>query len=534
MSLTNSLLGVISQDIDRKRRKLFRLHAFSDGSDSRFMKFVVKNIKPGVSANGYTEFDIVVYDSSIVDEHKGIAPESAPLHTFEQLDLDPSSENFICKKIGDRHVYYMFDTAAADRKIVFDGQYPLQTQLVRVEVDRAVWDNTMPKEAIPVGFSGIHHLVTAATTPAGGGSILTGSFSDHDVSEKQEGSETVGDLTDVIKSVVQPPLPFVGRLSRGVPGSSALEVIPGVTWGAQYTRPGPSNNPNTRTEISQTVSSLTTFFPSFHTVLQNPWVGDNTSAPDVGGCIFDADRFNNNMFTLENVVVITGDVAHGTELPDPNEWPSAIYSRTRTLPPALYRSVEVGAIATNSERQGNVRFVDPTRDLADPTSRAYLYFTVPFQGGFNGLDIFNAGAQKMSDLQVFRERNDPNIGSKNGPVTTAFAKAIDIITDRTNADIALLSIPGIKHRAVTDKIVEACDEHFGAMAVLDIEEFDEYNTYITSSIQESNVKNTSQAFAARALGTSFAAAYYPDVDMDFNFTGPNMAGSTLMVPAFLK
>ena len=46
---------------------------------------------------------------------------------------------------------------------------------------------------------------------------------------------------------------------------------------------------------------------------------------------------------------------------------------------------------------------------------------------------------------------------------------------------------------------------------MDIEERDQVNTVITSSIQKPHVSNTVTSFKNRALDTSFAAAYFPDV-----------------------
>jgi len=87
-----------------------------------------------------------------------------------------------------------------------------------------------------------------------------------------------------------------------------------------------------------------------------------------------------------------------------------------------------------------------------------------------------------------------------------------------------MSIPGIKHRAVTDRLVEECENNFGAMAVLDVEEFDSYSAYVTSSLQEASAKTTSQNFAFRALGSSFAAAYYPGVTINFTSDEDEEAG----------
>ena len=47
--------------------------------------------------------------------------------------------------------------------------------------------------------------------------------------------------------------------------------------------------------------------------------------------------------------------------------------------------------------------------------------------------------------------------------------------------------------------------------IMDIEERDQVNTVITSSVQKPHVANTVTSFKNRALDSSFAAAYFPDV-----------------------
>ena len=49
---------------------------------------------------------------------------------------------------------------------------------------------------------------------------------------------------------------------------------------------------------------------------------------------------------------------------------------------------------------------------------------------------------------------------------------------------------------------------------MDIENYDNVNALVTSSLQQHSVKNTVNAFKNRALDTSFSTCYYPDVMYD--------------------
>jgi phage tail sheath protein FI len=63
------------------------------------------------------------------------------------------------------------------------------------------------------------------------------------------------------------------------------------------------------------------------------------------------------------------------------------------------------------------------------------------------------------------------------------------------------------------------ETRFDAMLITDIEERDQFNQVITSSAQSPHVANTVTAFKNRALDSSFAAAYFPDVTLEDPDTG---------------
>ena len=58
------------------------------------------------------------------------------MDTFKDCNLNPSSPNFIAKKIGDQKVYLDLDKDKEhSQKIVVDGMYPVQQRgLIRVEI----------------------------------------------------------------------------------------------------------------------------------------------------------------------------------------------------------------------------------------------------------------------------------------------------------------------------------------------------------------------------------------------------------------
>jgi len=133
------------------------------------------------------------------------------------------------------------------------------------------------------------------------------------------------------------------------------------------------------------------------------------------------------------------------------------------------------------------------------------------QGGFDGTNIFNKDKATLSNNAVRREMIDTAQGETAGPTVAAYRKAVDVMGSKSDAEIKLLAIPGIRHTSVTDYAISAVESRFDSLYIMDIEVRDTVNTVITSSVQKPHVLNTVNDFKNRALDSSFAAAYFPDL-----------------------
>jgi phage tail sheath protein FI len=90
-------------------------------------------------------------------------------------------------------------------------------------------------------------------------------------------------------------------------------------------------------------------------------------------------------------------------------------------------------------------------------------------------------------------------------------KAIDIMAEKADVDIQLLVTPGFRHENITDYAIDAVEQRFDALYIMDIEEKDDTATFVTSSAQIVGLSDTISRFKGRSLDSSFAAAYFPDV-----------------------
>lgn len=474
---------VISQKFGGNPVNLFKVYALSDGAfaNTKF-KISIRNIaKSNSLTDKYGTFDLLVREYSDTDDNPAV------LEQFTKLSLNPSSDRYIAKIIGDQHVYWDFDKNDDSQRLVFDGNFPNLSNLIRVEMTTTVDDAEIDSTSLPVGFRGPRHLVTS-----GSSIMVTPPTADGGFNANQHLS---------YRRLVEPPVPFRESVKTGVTPKD--DVNANFYWGVQFVRKTKLAEPNLSLVADKTIDGFTKYFPRFHTANQNPSVGDNAGTADSAGTVYDSDRFNNNVFTLENVKVRTGS----NGIADPKEWVSASYVRQ-------------GGISADAAAK--TRALSVATDFGDATVKTYAKFSFFTQGGFDGVNIFDSNKTKLLNTAVIREMDDAAQGQNDGPTVSAYTKALDIMQETSEVDIKLLAVPGIRHSIVTDKGISVVENRFDALFIMDVEERDALNTVVTSSAQNVNVANTAATFTSRALDSSFAAAYFPDVVMQDPFTLTNV------------
>ena len=493
---TPSTPFIVSQNFGT-RYDLFRLHARSDGETANeLFKIAVENIKYPTTVDAYAKFTVKVRAWDDTDD----AP--VVLESYLDCDLDPDSASFIGKKIGDQNTYFDFDRTVDAQKIVEEGLYGKVSRRVRVEISDDVLNKIVPTNTLPIGTRGLYHLVTS-----GSGFLTTGS------------ADNSSHLTVPTTNAREFPVFF--RRSINVGAAAADPNATGESkyyWGPQFNVCNSLAQPNDGTTVvsslldASALSAYTKYFPRYHTTYQNPWVGDNAGAVTVNGSVVDADLFNNNLFTLERIQVMTS--SDGTI--DSTRWDEAVYRRNGTI---------VGASG---------RFVDTNVDFQYASNRSYLKFTTFMQGGFDGLNVFDADKFYMRDSAIRRELDNTNQGQLSGPTAAAYRKAVDIMANKTYADISLLAIPDVRHPAVSDYALSSMQTKFDALYIMDVELKDDNNNYVTASLSSTtypsvNVSYTTTRFRSRSFNNSFGAAYFPDMFASVD-PGTGVAAST-RVPA---
>lgn len=466
---------VISQKFGGSHQNLFRLHALDAGSSvSTNYKISIENIVPS-KVGDFGAFDLVLRDWNDRDTLV------KPVEQWRALSLDPSSDRYIAKVIGDATAFFDFDRPEKSQKLVIEGNYSLRSNYVRVEVNPALEDGFIEPTALPFGFRGITHLVTSGSAPL--------YSNDH--------GTTLADA-DILKRALTPPLPM--RRDIAVKTGDQRRVDPNLYWGVKFEHDLTVADPNASIDKNDSIKSFAKFFPGHATTNANFAIGDNTGAPDTPELgIIDADRFCRNLFTLENIKVVTGS----SGLADDSVWSQAEYVRAGSIP-----------VDDANKTRGLI-----TDDLTLQRNRRHCKFSFFLQGGFDGTNVFNNDMSNLTNRSVIDDMDYQSRGRENGSTVRAYAKAVEIMRNVVNTDIQLLAIPGIRHPYITDMASDAVRDRFDAMYVMDVEQIDGNKEDIEKSGGPISVSMTSQHFSERQIDNSFAAAYFPDVVINDPDTG---------------
>ena len=480
---------VVSQKFGGKPQNLFKLHALDAGQDiSSLYKISIENITPSADpANKYGSFTIKIRRFDDRDQQLSLIANNESF----TVDLNPTSNRYIAKVIGDVNAYYDFDRDIEEQKLVVEGSYPNKSYYVRVEVHPDVENGFVDPTALPMGFRGIAHLMTSgsAVMPALPNNV-------DDVSWRAGGSTDL----NVLRKLTTPPLPFRSKVTDGVVNSNTETANNKYYWGTQFEHVEVANKPNASILKNESLKSFAKYFPDFanSTVVMPVIVGDNAGAADTStNGVVDSDRFCRNLFSLENILVFTGSGENA--LADTLKWDDAVYVRS-----GIISDTNTGTRAFQ------------TRDLRESTNRTYAKFTFFLQGGFNGVNIFNEDEFNMTNTAVSDDMVYGNSrGLNDGPNVKVYQKAVDIMKNTTNLDIQLFAIPGIRHPIVTDYATVATEERFDALYIMDIEQFKEEGTETENEVRAADditsVTNTIVSFRNRSVDSSFAAAYFPDI-----------------------
>lgn len=503
----------ISQPYGTNEYDLFQIEAVDDGAyaNQRFKISITNILKSSNVRDKHGTFTLVVRAFGDTDVEPQI------LEQFNNLSLNPDSDDYIAKVIGNKRARFNFDAEAEeDRRIITTGKHPNRSRLIRVVMSEQVEQKKIPEDAVPFGFRGVGALSTNSLL-----SDMTGSAT-------LQRLQLSGAADPRLAWSVVPPLPFVYKVTRGNASTSqTFEGAPGNTeladaryyWGVKFSRNSNALNPNIVSLPNNLVKAYTRFA--------------GIEKLDVLVTGSKRDEFNNNKFTLARVALGNGAIADVTSSAA-NHMKEAAYLRDRNPDGFEYKITDEISSAQRITLATLYQKGTTAADFNKFTN--FAKFTTILHGGFDGVNILDKNAATLNDRSTSTETRaadgeignaaasfvSPGLGSNVNGFGTAnqsifsYRAASQIITDAVASNINLLAVPGQRDPLVTDFVSDEVRDFGLAFYTMDVPTYDSNGDRIWDGENSRfvDVEQVANAFEQRALDNEVAGAYFPDFTME--------------------
>ena len=476
-------LGAAASYVPFNQQKLFRLKGRGHGEWlHRNVKVSIERIRtPTSNATKYGTFSLVLRDINDTDNNVVV------LERYDNLSLDPTSVNFIARRIGDKYVQW----DSTEKRLKEYGEYDNQSNMIYVEMNADVEAGATDASLLPVGYFGppkftdVIDCVSGSYSLTAGGDPITTSFITGGVGSAKYGA---GGAVEWPANAVGAKVPFLSGgnaagQGRGDGGSGNLTgslLFPKVRlrnsasdgglsdptrayFGFQNTQQSASTTP--QRGIADAHNLLYTDFPS--DPVTTGW--RVTAGVDAWSYVFSLD-----------------DVVSGSN--------GYFYSSGSR---AIETSVTTGSL----------------NDLLEP---GYNRFTAPFWGGHDGFDItkpdplYNAG---MND----------NSTDVNSYIYHTLKRAIDTVSDPEAVDMNMLAVPGLTLSKLTDHMVNTCEDRADALALIDLPDvyIPPHEAYKSTKSERLGTTplQAAKALRDRDIDSSYGATFYPWIQTRDEGTG---------------
>jgi len=436
--------------------KLFRFVALGgEGSGDwtqRELKVSISNIRYSPTTfEKYGSFTVEIRSTSDTDGSPNV------LEVFSGVNLNPNSDNYIAKRIGDKYTEWTDSLSTGEKRHKVFGNYDNVSKLVRVEMNPLVEEGGVDPESLPFGFLGpVRYKSCTLTT-----SSLSGN--------------------DIVKVSGSIPLMLSGSTKpvdmTGIADLTASLLFPEVKLRVSSSEAGVLNDRDAYYGVVTNVSTLNKLNEDYVDLVRIKPYNLDTFVPS--GSITEYST----IFTLDDVKEA---VSGSTLVSGKYAW----QKNSRTAGSSLS--------ATGS-----------SPSYKNTLDQGVNRFTIPMFGGFDGLDI--------KEKEPFANRLlSPNDNPATNYVHYSLSKAIDMVSDPEVVEMNLLTVPGITNTTVTNKVLDTAKNRNDTLAIIDIEGGYKPTTE-EANAERSRIGNVNAAVVSiksRNLNNSFGCAYYPWVSID--------------------
>ena len=519
----------ISQPYGKTEYDLFRFESLDDGAypNDKF-KVSIANLRASTDPSyEYGTFEVQIRRFGDTDLNKEI------IEAYPECSLDPMSDRYVAKQIGDYRVSFDFDAEdTEERRLVISGKYPNRSSVVRIVMNSMVdnADPCVPKDMLPFGFKGVPVVKTNPGNDdrdPGANSRLqlydaTGNAQRHKKADLAAAGEIFG-------SVI-PPLPLRFKCTRGSVSAGTDPLIPmdqdyvghlGANeradsrfyWGVKFERCPTLEEMGDAAVLNTNVSSSTNPLVKAYTKFQG--------IEKIGALMTqsEADTHGDNRFSLARVALreihdqssVASSISENLNDPASITMAKAAYFRAATLDESTYCVTD--PLAT--EERLTLASLVHNNKIAFNRFSDYAKFTTVFYGGFDGLNVLDPDVALMNDRASSTDSGNHYNGSdlvegkaaasftddglvhfddapaatgngdddtiventngkaKRNNVVASYRAAVELMTDPMTVNTNILAVPGIREPLVTDYAAERVKAYSKAIYLMDIPYYDE-------------------------------------------------------------
>lgn len=440
-------------------QKLFRLRARDAGAWlQNNVKVSITNMRYSRISGSYGSFDVVLRNVKDTDNTV------QTVERFSNCNLDPSSPDYVARKIGDKRNY--FDSVKGVNKEL--GQYDNKSKFVYVEMRPEVEAGATPSELLPFGvFGPTRYENTNFVSSSNSFTDVNGAA----ISPFIAGSGTVSGAPSISTQKIYtgpgaqirfnfPEVPLRANATDG----GALEPTTAF-WGAYTGRT--SGNALFADDIRDLVK------PMARDLLQDPDNEDNSAAYEID----ELTQFG-WVFSLDDV--------------------SASFSGNRVSAASYAAGNRAAGASVTSKAATSYKTV---------IDRGLAQFTAVFNGGSDGFDITEKEPMLREGL----------LSTNTTSQYYSIQRAIDLLTNPEDVSFNLATVPGLKNAGLTQRLIETCENRGDSLAIIDIEDAfvpPPERTAAQAAAPNAagtigDVDDAVSAFIDRQLDSSFGCAYYP-------------------------
>lgn len=472
-------------DLAANAERLFRIHSIQEGEQSIDMFVEIQNIKIAdpSAISPYGRFDVVVKqvvnDSIIV------------LDNFENLNLNPNSEDYIANRIGNQ--YFKWDIKQKRNRIY--GDYANKSSFIRVEMNPSfAGKGPSDKTAVPFGYLGPVIPKKLSYTPGNDGILhksvggTTATWPIDSAAAVTEGVEFHHGLDTVVLNWPTPPTVQTGSIDRSqengeyVFGASPYNLLRGAA-----------------TKYKQNYSSVNDGLKDYYRILAD--YSNSTLTTQQQSGLAGGETQHAYIFSLDDIV-ITGAKNPGTDISN--------YDLDRVV----WVSGSSQSIKTDFANY-DVSYTARTGHTAAGLLDVVRSFAMPLAGGSDGVNITEADPFNMS---IRSNCVGPDATTANSYAYASIDRAIEMVKSPEMVEMKLATMPGISNKNLTAKLIQTCEARADALAIVDLPNIYKPESEVYAPNFESRVDGTTPSLSAkdliqRRINSSYGCAYYPWVQI---------------------